>query len=51
MNNIKIHEDGEANHYTLVGNNTWIATIHLNGEYTIEQQREILKKITKALEK
>ena len=43
-------ESGDANHYMVVSENKWVMSIQINGELTVEKQREILKELTAAPE-
>jgi hypothetical protein len=42
-----LHEQGEPNQYTILDESKkhWFAFIHLNGELTVEKQRETMNKI------
>lgn len=52
---VRLRAEGDANMYMLLQKDNlrqgdrWIAHIHVNGEFTDEQQAEILKKIVDAL--
>lgn len=46
---IEVRPDDDANFYTLVQGNRWIGRIHLNGEFMVAKQREIMRVIAEAL--
>lgn len=46
-----LHEDGDANFYTIFKEGNWFTRIQMNGEMTVPMQKAYLETILKALNK
>lgn len=49
MGEFQIRENGEAGSYTILQGDRWIMAIQMNGEFTLEKQRAIVKQVCQSL--